>query len=147
MSDEIIIKEVPIDEVVKVSATIVEFDEPYSKNYFEERYGSKDKLIIVAYLDNQPVGYIVGYDKLNEGSFYCWMAGVNPDFRKRGILKDLMDYQEQWAKNKGYKKIKIKTRNNCRGMLSYLVRYGFYIIEVVQYSNTKDNRILFEKNI
>jgi len=147
MSDEIIIKEVPIEEAVKVNATIVEFDEPYTKDYFEERYKDKDKLIIAAYLDNQPVGYIVGYDKLNDDSFYCWMTGVNPDFRKRGVFKALMDYQEKWAKDKGYKKIKIKTRNNRREMLGYLVKYGFNVVEVVQYPDIENNRIFFEKVI
>jgi len=51
------------------------------------------------------------------------MAGVNPNFRKKGILKKLMNYQDNWAKEKGYKKIKIKTRNARREMLSYLIKY------------------------
>jgi len=33
---KITVKEVPIEEAVKVNSTIVEFDEPYSKEYFEE---------------------------------------------------------------------------------------------------------------
>jgi len=147
MTREIIIKETIIEEAVKVSATIVEFDKPYSKRYFEERYGDKDKLIIIAYLDNQPIGYIIGYDKFNDSSFYCWMVGVNPDFRGMGALKALMDYQDKWARTKGYNKIKIKTRNNCREMLFYLVKYGFYFTEVTPYTDIKENRILLEKNI
>jgi len=147
MISKIIIKEATIEEVVKISATIVEFDNPYPKSYFEERYGDKDKLIIVAYLDDKPAGYIVGYDKFNDSSFYCWMAGVNPDFRGKGVLKALMDYQDKWAKAKGYNKIKIKTRNNRREILAYLVKYGFYFIELKEYPDIKENRILLEKNI
>lgn len=37
MTDEIIIKEVSIEEAVKVNATIVEFDASYQKDYFEDR--------------------------------------------------------------------------------------------------------------
>ena len=144
---EVIVKEVPIEEVVKVNATITEFDEPYQKNYFEERYGDKEKLIIVAYLDKIPAGYIVGYDKDNDSSFYCWMAGVNPQFRRKGILTSLMNYQEKWAKEKRYTKIKIKTRNNRREMLSYLLKSGFYFYQVDQQKNIEDNRILLEKPI
>lgn len=147
MSKNITIKEVPIEEAVKVNATIVEFDAPYQKDYFEDRYKDKDKLIIVAYVDDQPAGYIVGYDKFGDGSFYCWMAGVNPKFRKLGLLKVMMDYEDKWAKEKGYNKIKIKTRNNRREMLAYLVKYGFFFTEVVQQSNIDDNRILLEKEI
>jgi len=145
--NNITIKEVPIEEAVKVNATIIEFDAPYQKDYFEDRYKDKDKLIIVAYVDDQPAGYIVGYDKFEDGSFYCWMTGVNPKFRKLGLLKTLMDYEDKWAKEKGYNKIKIKTRNNRREMLAYLVKYGFFFTEVVQNKNIDDNRILLEKEL
>ncbi len=144
---KISVKEVPIEEAVKVNSTIIEFDESYSKNYFEERYNGKTHLIIVAYVDDKPTGYIVGYDRFNDGSFYCWMAGVDPKFRKMGVLKALMDYEEKWAKNKGYGKIRIKTRNNRREMLAYLVKYGFLLTEVESRDNIEENRILFEKKI
>ena len=147
MSKNITFKEVPIEEAVKVNATIVEFDAPYQKDYFEDRYKGKDKLIIVAYVDDLPAGYIVGYDKFGDRSFYCWMAGVNPKFRKLGLLKAMMDYEDKWAKEKGYNKIKIKTRNNRREMLAYLVKYGFSFTEVVQHPNIDDNRILLEKEL
>jgi len=147
MTNKIIIKEVSIEEAVKVNVTIIEFDAPYQKDYFEDKYQDKDKLIIVAYIDNQPAGYIVGYDKFSDGSFYCWMAGVNPEFRKMGILKYLMDYEEKWAKENGYNKIKIKTRNNRREMIAYLVKYGFFFTEVVQHPDIDDNRILLEKEL
>jgi len=147
MSKNITIEEVPIEEAIKINATIVEFDTPYQKNYFEDRYKGKDKLIIVAYVDDQPAWYIVGYDKFGDGSFYCWMAGVNPKFRKLGLLKAMMDYEDKWAKEKGYNKIKIKTRNNRREMLAYLVKYGFFFTEVVQQPNVDDHRILLEKEL
>ncbi|MCA9459614.1 MAG: GNAT family N-acetyltransferase [Nanoarchaeota archaeon] len=147
MSNKILIKEVPIEEAVKVNGTIVEFDKLYQKKYFEDRYKDREKLIIVAYIDNQAAGYIVGYDKFEDGSFYCWMAGVNPNFRKMGVLKLLMDYEDKWAKEKGYNKIKIKTRNNRREILAYLVKYGFLFTDVIQKSNIADNRILLEREL
>lgn len=147
MTDNIIVKEVWIEEVVKVNATIVEFDAAYSKEYFEDRYKDTEKLVILAYIDNNPAGYIISYDRFHDGSFYCWMAGVNPDFRKKGILKELMNYQNNWAKEKGYKKIKIKTRNARREMLSYLIKYWFFLTEVIQKEDINDNRILLEKSL
>lgn len=74
MTNKIIIKEVLIEEAVNVNASIVEFNKPYQKNYFEKRYKNKNELIIVAYINEQPAGYIVGYDKFSDNSFYCWMA-------------------------------------------------------------------------
>ncbi|MBI4150201.1 GNAT family N-acetyltransferase [Candidatus Woesearchaeota archaeon] len=147
MQPKIIVKEVPIEEVVEVNKTIVEFREPYTREQFEERYGDKEKLIIVAHINKQPAGYIVSYDRFDDGSLYCWRAGVDPQFRRKGVLKALMDYQEQWARKHGYKKIKIKTRNKRREMLAYLVKYGFYFTEVIQHSAIEENRILLEKRI
>ncbi len=150
MENKIVVKEVPIEEAVKINATIVEFkdpDAPYQKKYFEDRYKGKDHLIIVAFVSNQPAGYIVGYDEFGDGSFYCWMAGVNPRFRKMGLLKALMEYQDSWAKKKGYRKIKLKTRNNRREMLSYLIKHGFQIIDFEPRDDIGENRILFEKQL
>lgn len=146
MPEKITVKETAIEEAVKVNSAVDEFPD-YRKDYFEDRYQDREKLIITAYIGKQPVGYIVGYDKFGDGSFYCWMAGVDPDFREKGVLKELMDYQKNWAREKGYSKIKIKTRNNRREMLSYLVKYGFFFTEVVKYPDIEDNRILLEKKI
>lgn len=147
MNPNITIKETPIEEAVKVNDTIVEFAEKYDKQYFESTYSNKEKLIILAYVDENPAGYIVSYDKFEDGSLYCWMVGVNPKFRKMGILKSLMNYQDKWAKDKGYNKIKIKTWNKRRAMLTYLVKYGFFFTEVVPHPNIEENRILLEKRI
>ena len=121
----------------------------YLSIFFIYPYFEKNvlKLVIVAYVGGQPAGYIVGYDKFNDGSFYCWMAGVNPKFRRMGVMKALMSYQEKWAKKNGYNKIRIKTRNSRREMLSYLIKYGFYIVGLTEYPDVKDNKILFERSI
>lgn len=145
--NEIIVKESNIEEAIKVSKTILEWDEDYSKEYYEKRIKGKERCILVAYKNTEPVGYMISYDKYNDGSFYCWMTGVKPRYRKQGALKLMMLYLENWAKSNNYNKIKIKTRNNRRGMLNYLVNNGFNIIEVIPYNKADDSRILFEKEI
>lgn len=74
--------------------------------HFLDRYKDKKRLILVAYADGQPAGYLVAYDKDDDGSFYCWMAGVDPLFRRCGILSELMKYLGDWAKGHGYGKIR-----------------------------------------
>lgn len=86
-------------------------------------------------------------DKNKDKSFYCWMAGVNPLYRRLGLLNNMMQYLGDWAKNNGYNKITIKTRNNRREMLAYLVKAGFNFVEVQPQLSIKDNRILLEKII
>ena len=143
------IKEVDIKEAIKVHKNIKEFNETKpEKEYFENRYRDREKLIIVAYYNNVPAGYIIGYDKFQDGkNFYCWMAGVDSKFRKLGILTKMMQYQENWAKQKKYNIIKIKTRNNRREMLSFLVKHNFNFLSVEKRDNIQDNRINLQKEI
>lgn len=143
------IKEVDINEAIEVHKSVLEFNETEPKpEYFENRYKNKDKLIIVAYYNNIPIGYVIGYDKYeDEESFYCWMAGVNNNYRRLGALKALMNYQIKWARDKGYKKLKIKTRNNRREMLSFLVKADFYFTSVEPKERIQDYRINLERII
>lgn len=143
------IKEVDIKEAIKVHKNIKEFNETKpEKEYFENRYRDREKLIIVAYYNNVPAGYIIGYDKFQDGkNFYCWMTGVDSKFRKLGILTKMMQYQENWAKQKGYSILKIKTRNNRREMLSFLVKHNFNFLSVEKRDNIQDNRINLQKEI
>jgi ribosomal protein S18 acetylase RimI-like enzyme len=146
MSSEhtVVVREVPIEKAVEVTKTINEFDAPYDKTYFEDRYQGRDRLVIVGYIDEQPVGYIVGYDRDQDGSFYCWMAAVNPKFRRLGVLTALMNYENNWARAHGYKMLRIKTRNNRREMLANLVKNGFLFTEVSPQPDVRDNRISLE---
>lgn len=145
---EIEVIETNIEEVLKVNKNVIEFtdDVEFNKEYFENRYEGKEKLIIVAYLDNKPIGYIVGYDKHEDReSFYVWMAGVDYKYRRLGALTKLMEYQINWARKHGYSKLQIKTRNARREMLSFLVKNGFDFVSVETKENIIDNRINLEK--
>lgn len=150
MEKDIIIRESNLEEVLKVHKHVLEFDDCNpSKEFFESRYQEAEKLIIVAYYQEQAIGYIVGYDKFkdNRESFYCWMAGVDFGYRRIGALKALMKYQENWARKKGYQNLKIKTRNNRREMLSFLVKNGFYFVSVEEREKIEDNRINLVKKL
>ena len=145
--NDIIVKEADIDDVIQVSKNIIEFDEwDISKEYFENRYQEAEKLIVVAYYNKKPIGYVIGYDKFqdNKESFYCWLAGVDYNYRRMGALTALMNYQKEWAKKKGYRKIKIRTRNDKREMLSFLVKSGFNFVSIEERECIDDNRINLE---
>ncbi len=145
--EDIVIKEGPIEEVLEVLKTLPEFDKPFSKEYFEKEIGTSEKLILLAYIQKQPVGFIVSYDKFQDGSLYCWWAGVDPKYRQKGILTKLMEYQDKWAKGHGFTSIKIKTINQRRAMLAYLVKSGFEFTRVEEREDISENRIYLEKNL
>ena len=151
-SKDIIVKEVEIEEVIKVNQNVPEFNEMGTeavKENFEKRYQNREKLIIVAYYQNQPIGYIIGYEEIegDKQNFYCWLAGTDPNYRKMGALTQLMKYQMEWVKKKEYQNLTIKTRNNRREMLSFLVKNGFYFTKVEEQEKIEDNRIYLIKKL
>lgn len=58
-----------------------------------------------------------------------------------------MQYQENWAREKGYKNLRIKTRNNRREMLSFLVKSEFYFMSVEEQEKIENNRINLVKKL
>lgn len=91
MEHDIAIKEDSIVTAVKVNSTILEFGE-LDKTYFENRYKNFTNLILGAYVEGVPAGYLVAYDRDSDGSFYCWITGVDPKYRRMSLLSQMMQY-------------------------------------------------------
>lgn len=144
---DIIIKPGSIEEVVRVSMQIPEFHEPYRHNEYQKRLHNIPHLIAMAYVENKPIGFKVGYQKEHDGSFYSWMGGILPDFRRMGVARQLADYQEAWAREKGYTKVKMKTRNRLKPMLYFALGNGFNITKVDEAESVAENRIHLEKRL
>lgn len=146
--EDVIVKETLLDDAFKVHIEIDEFKEANdSIELFEDRLNGKKALILVGYYKGLPAGYMMCYDRYNDGSFYCWMAGVKTEFRRHGILKKMMDYLFSWAKEHDYDKIKIKTQNDRREMLSFLVKNGWNFTFVKEKDNVMNNKISLEINL
>ena len=146
MPKKIVIRQAPPRTVLDVHDKIPEFrGAGYDLSVFEERLKGKKHLFLVGFADEVPAGYMVAYERWGDGSIYCWLAGVIPEFRRHGILTRLMGSLAEWAKGEGYKKIAIKTRNNRREMLAFLVKNGFDFTNVQPKGRVSENRILLEK--
>jgi len=100
-------------------------------------------LILVAYIDNQSIGYLMGYERYS--SFYIWLAGVLPSHRRHGILIQLMNRTEQWAMKANYASLSIKTRNCFKSMLLFLISHDFKIIEIDKKHCVDSHRLILEK--
>ena len=59
----------------------------------------------------------------------------------------MMSIYEEFAKNNNYKKFTLKSVNNKRAMLSYLVKNNWNFVEVIKKDNININEILVEKEI
>jgi GNAT superfamily N-acetyltransferase len=136
-----------LDLVMDVHAKIPEFKGAgYDRGVFEQRLKAKH-VLLTGFAGKTPAGYLAAYERWEDGSIYCWLTGVDPAFRRHGILTKLMASLEQWAKSHGYQKITIKTRNCRREMLSFLVKNGFQFTHVQTKTKISENRILLEKTL
>lgn len=141
---KLIIENADWDEVIAVNLQIEEFKDKYPKEIFIQRCNDKDFIALKASVDDKVVGYSVSYEASND-DFYIWMAAVLPNYRNQGILTSLISQIFDYAKNNNYKKVTIKTRNDKREMLSFLVKNGFMFNDVEKREQILDNRILLSK--
>jgi GNAT superfamily N-acetyltransferase len=136
-----------IEEAIALSGQIPEFDNPHKEEEYTKRLHEKKHLIAIAYIEGRAVGFKVGYEKENDGSFYSWMGGVLPAYRKHHVAKQLAGVQEAWAKENGYRKIRFKTRNRHKAMLLFALKNGFQIMAVEPTGAIPEYRILLEKDL
>lgn len=134
-----------IETAADVSQLIPELIDPYRAAVYHQRVDGKISLSLVAYVDDNAAGFKVGYDKLGDGSFYSWMGGVVPAYRRNGIAKALAQAQEDWAAAQGFESIVLKTRNRHKAMPIFALSHGFSIIGVEPRDATDEHRIILKK--
>ncbi|MDM5227213.1 GNAT family N-acetyltransferase [Cytobacillus sp. NJ13] len=107
---------------------------------------SKPQLLLLVAMDGEKViGYKMGY-AIDQDTFYSWLGGVDPDYRKNGIASMLMERQHGYLKEKGYKVVRTKTMNKWRSMLILNIKHGFDVIEA--YIDEKGlHKIVLEKRL
>jgi len=131
---------------VDLSFKIPEFNSPFEIKEYKKRCAGKH-LALIAEIDNQPVGFKIGYDRFKNGSFYSWMGGVLPKFRRMGVAYSLANFQEKWAAENGFNSIILKTRKKHDEMIAFSLNRGFIIIEETQITPVEETRIWMEKSL
>ena len=135
-----------LEDAVDLAHQIPEFDNPYNIDEYKKRLLS-DHLVLTAHIENEIVGFKIGYDRFNDGSFYSWMGGVLPENRNQSIAEMLADYQENWAKNNSYASIRLKTRKKHEAMLSFSKKRGFVITKEIAKIPKEESRTWMEKQL
>lgn len=97
---------------------------------FERALSFDSSLSLVAELNGRAVGFKVGFDRYGDGSFYSWLGGVDPEARRGGVAKALLDEQERLVVAGGFDRIYVKTRNRFVAMLTLLLGNGYGIVGV-----------------
>jgi predicted GNAT superfamily acetyltransferase len=142
-----IIEGVPSKELVEdILVVYKSIFEDYKLDFFKDRIHQKeDLLIVICHFQNQLVAFKIGY-RYNSGTFYSWVGGVLPQYRRNGIAKKLAELQEQKVKVQGYQAIRTKSMNRFKSMMILNLKNGFDIKSV--YTNEVDQtKVVFEKTL
>lgn len=143
MQPTLSVRQGTIEEVVAASRCLPEFSEPYGAVEYQKRLGGKRHLILVAVAQNRVVGFKVGYER--EETFYSWMGGVLPAFRRQGVATVLAEAQEEWVRQQGFSSILLKTRNCHRDMLIFALKRDFQITGMIPKETIGQSRIWLQK--
>ncbi|GAA0879680.1 GNAT family N-acetyltransferase [Algoriphagus jejuensis] len=141
------IRQASLAELLWVHERIPEFPGKASLDFYLDRLRHRLYLALVAEQDGDLFGFKVGYQSETPDTFYSWMGGVRPEFRKHGLADGLADYQEAWAREKGFKSLFFKTRNRFPAMISFGLSRGFRIIDVLPKGGVEDYRVVMSKEL
>ncbi len=132
---------------IQLIAPLIEksFGQWDSKWFYSSFNKHKKFHLLIASVENQPVGFKIGYEK-SQHDFYSWLGAVVPDFRGLGIATDLMQAQHEWCRLQGYTKIQTKTQNRFQAMLLLNIKNGFEIVSTDP-TDPDGMKILMEKKL
>jgi predicted GNAT superfamily acetyltransferase len=142
---DIRIREGRLDDALHVLNEIPEFENLPDEQAVHRRLDQVPHLILTAYAGQQVAGCKIGYER--DGRFYSWLGAVRPEYRSRKVASLLAEYQESWARQKGYTAIWMKTRNCFPEMLLMAIRRGFRITALDPREEIAQNRIILEKAV
>jgi len=133
---------VPVFENGKWSWTEELFEKPYEKKYpdeeldYSEYIGNPDKIVFLAYMDNQCVGQIRLRRNWNN---YCYVEdiAVARQCRRMGLGRELINTAIQWAKNGGMQGLMLETQDTNLAACRFYHRCGFVLgaVDTMLYGN------------
>lgn len=122
------IREGSIEDVLEIVSQIPEFVNPYPIEEFKKRLNIHS-IILVAEIKHHLAGFKYGYEK-DTTTFYSWMGGVVPSFRRQGIASELLIEMERKCNEMGYQYLSFKTLNRHKNMLLFSLKNDFEIIDL-----------------
>ena len=108
--------------------------------------GRMKPLVQVARIENDAVGFYVGYE-LKPSTHYTWLVGVVPEMRRAGIASQLMHAAEDWSQSEGYKYMRFECDNRIRAFLHFGISADFDIVGIRWDMDRLANLVIFERVI
>lgn len=136
-----------IEEVAAMSLRIPEFDDPYDDAVWAARLEGRDHLVQIGQIEGRDAGFKVGY-ALSDHDLYSWVGGVVPSGRGFGLGQFLLEAQEAWAVERGYRRILVKSGNRFPAMMRLLLGNGYLVSRLEERGEGLVNHLVhFDKTL
>ncbi len=123
------------------------FNPPEDEAFFHRRYhGRYNVSLFVALLDDQHVGFTVGYE-LRPTTYFSWLCGVLPDARRLGVATQLMQAQQAFAIDQQYSVIRFECQNQHRAILHLAITEAYDLVGIRWDTASAANVAIFEKDL
>lgn len=115
--------------------------------FFTRRFEARHNVsMLVAMLDERHVGFIVGFE-LMPTTYFSWLCGVLPEFRRLAVATQLIQAQHAWAQQHGYSVLRFECQNQHRPMLQLAITEGYDLVGIRWDTATANNVAIFEKDL
>lgn len=110
--------------------------------------GKKDVLCLLAYEQDIPVAFKLGY-AAEAGKFISWWGGVSPAYCDLGLGTGLLRYQAEWCKQHGYARIETSVGSEDIELIKLVLANDFKIIGTTSEANStfQELKVVFEKTL
>jgi GNAT superfamily N-acetyltransferase len=117
------------------------------QEFFRRRLGGRyQALILVANVEGRPVGFSISFE-LKPTTWFSWLIGVLPDYRRAGIATQLLVAEHAWAREHHYTLLRYECHNRHRAMLHLALNMDYDIVGIRWDPDRQDNMIIFEKDL
>ena len=125
------------------SMNLAIFEEQRIINTFDR----EDLLMLLAYVDDAPVGFKIGY-RLNRFVFYSAKGAVLPEYRQSGVARQLLYAMMQQVRDQGYRRFCYDTFPNKHPGMTFLgLSEGFRVVKADFNSVYRDFRLRLETDL
>lgn len=123
------------------------FQPSRTAEHFQRRFeGRRSVLVLVARIEQDAVGFFVGFE-LKPDVFFGWLCGVVSDLRRTGIATQLMHSAIDWARTEGYETLRFECHNHARAFLHFGIANDFDIVGIRWDDSLQRNLVIFEKRL
>lgn len=138
------IRDVPLEKLDLIQRlNVAIFDDDHIINTFDH----DDLLMLVAWSNDTPVGFKIGYRRDNS-TFYSAKGGVREPYRRQGVARALLYAMLDVAKARGYDRFVYDTfPNKHPGMTVMGLDEGFRVIRAGYSPRYQDYRLRFELSL